>query len=89
MATPHALLELLYEAMEEECGLAVETNKPDLLRQKLYAALRTEQLPLRLTIAKDELWIIKKEVYDENRTAQENAESQKGRLGVSRRTLLE
>ena len=61
----HALLEMLYEALEQEHGLAVETDNPKALRARLYIVLRGESLPLSLTIIGDEVWILKKETNRE------------------------
>lgn len=73
----HALLEMLYEALETENGLAVETNNPKALRAKLYTTLREDPLPLSLTIVGDEVWILKKETNNETEdtVAEENPES--------------
>ena len=61
----HTLLELLYEAMEKEKGLAVETTDPKGLRARLYRILKEEKLPLSLTIVADEVWILRKEIKSE------------------------
>ena len=61
----HTLLELLYEAIEKEKGLAVETTDPKALRARLYTILREEKLPLSLTVVADEVWILRKEMKSE------------------------
>ena len=61
----HTLLELLYEAIEKEKGLAVETTDPKALRARLYPILREEKLPLSLTVVADEVWILRKEMKSE------------------------
>lgn len=61
MASNHELLELLYRAMDEELGLAVETDNPTALRNKLYILRRQEDLPLGLTIVEDEVYIRRKD----------------------------
>lgn len=38
--TQPPLIELLYEAQHSQLGVRVETNDPELLRQKLYAIRR-------------------------------------------------
>jgi len=61
LASNHELLELLYRAMDEELGLAVETDNPTALRNKLYILRRQEDLPLGLTIVEDEVYIRRKD----------------------------
>ena len=59
------LLELLYDALRAEHGIVVETNDPERLRMKLYAA-RKEDPQLRVlafvispTEPQSHLWILK------------------------------
>lgn len=70
MVEPLPLLGLLYEALGAEYGVAVETNDPDRLRQKLYPLRKTDEIftPLAFVLSPfnpQELWIIKKEQPDE------------------------
>lgn len=59
------LLELLYTAFHSEVGIVVETNDPNLLRQKLYAVRKQDadlQVLSFLTSPDKpagELWIVK------------------------------
>ena len=61
---------ILYEALASPLGLVVETNNPQNLRAKLYAARRAdadlECLSIHLSPANPggELWIVKKEQPD-------------------------
>lgn len=60
------LLELLYRAYNSPKGIAVTTNSPERLRQKLYAARKVDPdlASLSFTISPfnptGELWIVKK-----------------------------
>ena len=58
------LLELLYRAAESEFGIAIETDDPKTLRQKLYPIRRKEglQQKLGLSIVENEVWIRRKEL---------------------------
>jgi hypothetical protein len=67
-------IEFLYKALETPLGIVVETNNPELLRQKLYA-LRKEamnpefdQLVFKPSTSKpeSELWIIKQPPKDKS-----------------------
>ena len=62
MTSEFELLESLYRAAESEFGVAVETDDPKTLRQKLYILRRKEGLQqLGLSIVENEVWIRKKE----------------------------
>ena len=59
------LLQLLYDAINAEYGIAVETNDPERLRQKLYPLRKQDELftPLAFVLSPfnpQELWILKK-----------------------------
>lgn len=68
MSREHELMELLYAAFHSQHGIAVSTNSPERLRQRLYALRRTledEALSsLSFTTSPmnpaGELWIVKK-----------------------------
>tara|TARA_R110000868_G_scaffold274194_1_gene533414 strand:+ start:842 stop:1051 length:210 start_codon:yes stop_codon:yes gene_type:complete len=57
---------LLFSALAAEFGLRIQTNNPELLRQKLYSARKTDETFSALTFLPApnnptaELWIIKK-----------------------------
>jgi hypothetical protein len=57
---------LLYEALGEPAGLAVETNNPELLRQRLYterrkdAALENLSIHISPSNPSGEVWIVNK-----------------------------
>ena len=61
------LTELLFRALDEPIGLAVTTNDPERLRQKLYAARNGEEELKQLTFSPSpfdplgELWVYMKE----------------------------
>jgi len=66
------LVELLYAAYQAECGVVIETDDPERLRQKLYP-LRKENLEMFESLAfvisplnPANLWIIKqpKEIFN-------------------------
>lgn len=60
------LLMLLLEASESEFGIAVRTNSPQLLRNKLYALMRENDTLPKMAIVSPPvnsdsiLWIVKK-----------------------------
>lgn len=57
---------MLFQALESPLGIEVESNKPEQLRQKLYALRKTDTLfdPLAFVISptkpETHLWIVKK-----------------------------
>jgi hypothetical protein len=56
MTSSPPLIELLYEAQNSKFGVRVETNDPDLLRQKLYAIRRQHPGEFdNLTLAEDRI----------------------------------
>lgn len=62
----HEQTELLYRALNSECGIAVRTDNPDKLRQQLYRARKQDEDLACLTLAasrtdpENELWIVKR-----------------------------
>jgi len=62
---PNPLIALLYEAMDSEFGVVVETEDAERLRQKLYPLRKAEPLfePLAFIISPlngVDLWIVRK-----------------------------
>ena len=57
------LLLILAEAVQHPCGVAVRTNAPERLRQKLYPAMKQADVHFQLVIpkAEGELWLIPKD----------------------------
>lgn len=59
------LLELLYDALREEFGLVVNTNDPEMLRQKLYPLRKEDSAFAQLSFVispinpTGQLWIVK------------------------------
>lgn len=58
-------LELLYDALRAEIGIVVETNDPERLRMKLYAARKEDpqlgvlSFVISPTTPETDLWILK------------------------------
>ena len=60
-STDLALTELLYRCKDSEHGLAVRTNNPPTLRNKLKYLIQKEELEIKTAISGDEVWLIPKE----------------------------
>ena len=56
------LLNLLYEALNSDLGIVVETPDPEFLRQKLYPLRKAQAqfTPLAFVIVAPDLWILNK-----------------------------
>ena len=56
------LLNLLYEALNSDLGIVVETPDPEFLRQKLYPLRKAQSqfTPLAFVIVAPDLWILNK-----------------------------
>ena len=56
------LLNLLYEALNSDLGIVVETPDPEFLRQKLYPLRKAQAqfIPLAFVIVAPDLWILNK-----------------------------
>lgn len=65
------LIEYLYKALNSEHGVVISTDNPDLLRQKLYAARKTDPDLAAISIStsrtnpSEELWLVNRNVQSE------------------------